>query len=154
MHWLHSKLQTIIYTDLPSQLSSPASPASLSLSLLASPTPLCPSPAPPPFPPTFSLNFWKFKLNNLPRKLFGSSHQIAHYGLWNHIPQPRLYLQAPSSLPPALLPICLSFTNMSRNWVCNVWVSRGYTDHHQGQGHPQGRQPLSLIFMSMLYNVL
>ena len=28
-----------------------------------------------------------------------------------------------------------------------------YTDHHQGRGHPQGRQPSSLIFMSLLYKV-
>ena len=36
--------------------------------------------------------------------------------------------------------------------VSSVGVSRGYTDHHQGRGYPQGRQPMSLIFMSTLYN--
>ena len=35
-----------------------------------------------------------------------------------------------------------------------VGVSRGYTDHHQGRGHPWGRQPHSLISMSTLYNAL
>ena len=28
-----------------------------------------------------------------------------------------------------------------------------YTNHHQGRGHPQGQQPISLIFISHLYNV-
>ena len=36
----------------------------------------------------------------------------------------------------------------------DVGVSRGYTDHCQGWGHPWGRQPHSLIFMSTLYNAL
>ena len=35
-----------------------------------------------------------------------------------------------------------------------VGVSCGYTDHHQGRGHPGGRQPHSLIFMSTLYNAV
>ena len=36
----------------------------------------------------------------------------------------------------------------------DVGLSRGYTDHHQCRGHPWGRQPHSLIFMSTLYNAL
>ena len=115
MHWLHSKLQTIIYTDL--SLSALINLlACLSLSLCA----LCSS-------SSFSLassyslsshfhsKLLKIQvtlLNNLSRKSFGRSHQIAHSGLWNHIPCLQLYLPAPSSLPPPLLPICLSFTEM------------------------------------------
>ena len=118
MHWLHSELQTIIYTDF--SLSAPITLFScLSLSLS---THLSSS--------TFSLTcFFSLSscllskllkiqvtlLNNLSRKSFDSSHQIAHYRLLNHIPQPHLYLPAPSSLPPPLLPICLSLPEMSRN---------------------------------------
>ena len=118
MHWLHSELQTLIYTDLSlSALITLFSYLSLSLSTHLSSS-------------TFSLAYFSSLsshllskllkiqvtlLNYLSRKSFGSLHQIAHYGLRNHIPQPHLYLPVPSSLPPPLLPICLSFTEMSRN---------------------------------------
>ena len=61
-------------------------------------------------------------LNNLSKKSFGRSHQIAHSGLWNHIPCPQLYLPVPSFLPPSLLPIYLSFTEMSRNCLCKTFI--------------------------------
>ena len=125
MHWVHSKLQTIIYTDL--SLSACINLlACLSLSLHA----LCSS-------SSFSLasssslsshfcsKLLKIQvtlLNNLSRKSFGSSHQIAHYGLWNHIPQPHLCLSLPSSLLPPLFPVCLSFTEMSRNCICKTFI--------------------------------
>ena len=126
MHWLHSELQTIFCTDL--SLSALLTCLScLSLSLLSA---LCSS-------STFSLasscslssrllsKLLKIQvtlLNNISRKSFGSSHQIAHYGLWNHIPQPHLCLSLPSSLPPPLFPLCLTFTEMSRNCICKTFI--------------------------------
>ena len=125
MHWLHSELQTIIYTDLSlAALLTCLSCLSLSLSALR-------------FSSSFSLTsscslsshfhskLLKIQvtlLNNLSRKSFGRSHQIAHSGLWNHIPHLQLYLPVPSFLPPSLLLICLSFTEMSRNCICKTFI--------------------------------
>ena len=125
IHWLHSKLQTIVYTDLSlSALINLLTCLYLSLHALHSSS-------------SFSLAFscslssrfhsklLKIQvtlLNNLSRKSFGRSHQIAHSGLPNHIPCLQLYLPAPSSLPPLLLPICLSFTEMSRNCLCKTFI--------------------------------
>ena len=109
MDWLHSELQTIFCTDCSlSALLTHLSYLSLSLSA-------------PHSSSTFSLasscllssclhsKLLKIQvtlLNNLSRKSFGSSHQIAHYGLQNHIPQPHLCLSLPSSLLPPLFPLC------------------------------------------------
>ena len=117
MHWLHSKLKTIYCTDLSlSTLLTCLSCLSLSLSAL------CSSCSVSSHFHSKLLKIQVILLNSISRKSFGSSHQIAHYGLRNHIPQPHLYLSAPSSMPRPLFPICLSFTEMSRNWVCKTFI--------------------------------
>ena len=124
MHWLHSKLQTIIYTDLSlTALLTCLSCLSLSLSALCFSSSF--SLASSSLSSHFHSKLLKIQvtlLNNLSRKSFGRSHQIAHSGLRNHIPHPQLYLPAPSSLPPPLLPICLSVTEMSRNCICKTFI--------------------------------
>ena len=136
MHWLHSKLQTIIYTDLSlSALITHFSCLSLSLSLSTH----C-------FSPTFSLTcsssisshllskLQKIQvtlLNNLSRKSFGSSHQIVHYGLWNHIPQPHLYLSLPSfclllSFQSAVLSLkCQEIASVKHSSIVQVYCENG-----------------------------
>ena len=89
MHWLHSELETIIYTDL--SLSAFINLlACLSLSLCD----LCSSSS-FSLASSCSLSSWFHSkllkiqvnlLNNLSRKSIGRSHQIAQSGLWNHIP--------------------------------------------------------------------
>ena len=124
MHWLHSELQIIIYTDL--SLSAHINLlACLSLSLHA----LCSSSfclaSSCSLSSCFHSKLLKIQvtlLNNLSMKSFGRSHQIAHSGLRNHIPCPQLYLPGPSSLPPLLLPIYLSLTEMSRNCLCKTFI--------------------------------
>ena len=119
MHWLHCKPQTIIYTDLSlSALTTHFSclPLSLSTHHSSSTCSLACSSSLSSYLLCKLLKIQVTLLNNLSRKSFGSSHQIAHYGLWNHIPQPHLYLPAPCLL------LCLSFTEMSRNWVCITFI--------------------------------
>ena len=127
MHWLHSELQTIIYTaPLPVSCHPPDMPLlPFSLSTLSLATPastLIPLLLLLLFPPALLhsslLKIQVTFLNNLSRKSFGSTHQIAHYGLWSYIRQPHLYLFSPFSLPPPLFPVCISFTEMSRICVC------------------------------------
>ena len=125
MHWLHSELQTIIYTDLSlTALLTCLSCLSLSLSALCSSSSFS-------LASSFSLSshfcskLLKIQvtlLNNLSRKSFGRSHQITHSGLWNHIPHLQLYLPVPSSLPPSLLLVCVSITEMSRNCICETFI--------------------------------
>ena len=124
MHWLHSELQTKC-TDLSlSALLTCLSCLSLSLSALHSFSAFS-------LASSFSLSsrfcskLLKIQvtlLNNISIQSFGSSHQIAHYGLWNHIPQLHLCLSSPPSLPPPLFPLCLTFTEMSRNCMCKTFV--------------------------------
>ena len=124
MHWLHSELQTIIYTDLSlSALINLLTCLSLSLHSLCSSSFYLASSC--SLSTHFCFKLLKIQvtlLNNLSRKSFGRSHQIAHSGLRNHIPCPQLYLPTPSSLPPLLLPICFSFTEMSRNCLCKTFI--------------------------------
>ena len=129
MHWLHSKLQTIYCTDLSlSTLLTRLSCLSLSLSALHSYSAFS-------LASSFSLSYCFHSkllkiqvslLNNISRKSFGSLHQIAHYGLrlWvmGYIPQPHLCLSLHPSLPPPLFPLCLTFTEMSRNCVCKTFI--------------------------------
>ena len=123
MHWLHSKLQTIYCTDLSlSALLTCLSCLSLSLSALCSSSTFCLASS-CSLSSCFHSKLLKIQvtlLNNISRKSFGSSHQIAHYGLRNHIPQPHLCLSLP--LPPPLFPLCLTFTEMSRNCVCKTFI--------------------------------
>ena len=125
MHWPHSELQTIICTDL--SLSAHINLLAclpLSLCALCSSSSFC-------LASSFSLSscfhskLLKIQvtlLNNLSRKSFGRSHQIAHSGLQNHIPCLQPYLPAPSTLPPLLLAIYLSLTEMSRNFLCKTFI--------------------------------
>ena len=118
MYWLHSELQTIIYTDLSlSALINLLACLTLSLHALCSSSSLASSCS-----CSKLLKIQVTLLNNLSRKSFGRSHQIAHSGLWNHILCPQLYLPAPSSLLPLLLPIYLSFTGMSRNCLWKTFI--------------------------------
>ena len=91
MHWLHSELQTIYCTDLSlSALLTCLSCLSLSLSALCSSSAFCLASS-CSLSSCFHSKLLKIQvtlLNNISRKSFGSSHQIAHYGLRNHIPQP------------------------------------------------------------------
>ena len=125
MHWLHSKLQTTaLISPCPPFCLSCLSCLSLSLSALCSSSVFS-------LASSFSLSscfhskLLKIQvtlLNNFSTKSFGSSHQIAHYGLWNHIPQPHLCLSLPSTLPPPISPVCSAFTEMSRNCVCKTFI--------------------------------
>ena len=125
MHWLHSELQTIIYTDLSlAALLTCLSCLSLSLSALHSSSSFSLASS-CSLSSRFCSKLLKIQvtlINNLSKKSFGRSHQIAYSGLRNRIPCPQLYLPAPSSLPPLFLPICLSFTEMSRNCLCKTFI--------------------------------
>ena len=125
MHWLHSELQAIIYTDISlSAHINLLTCLSLSLHSLCSSSSFCLASS------CFLSSHFCSKLlkiqvtllNNLSRKSFGRSHQLAYSGLRNHIPCPQLYLPVPSSLPPLLLPIYLFFTEMSRNFLCKTLI--------------------------------
>ena len=125
MHWLHSILQKIIYTylSLSARINLLAC-LSLSLRALCSSSSFCQASS-SSLSSCFHSKLLKIQvtlLNNLSRKSFGRSHQIAQSGLWNHIPCPQLYLPVPSSLPPLLLPIYLSLTEMSRNCLCKTFI--------------------------------
>ena len=126
MHWLHSELQTIIYTDLSlSALITHFSCLSLSLSTCHSSS-------------TFSLTCSSSLsscllskllknqvtlLDKLSRKSFGSSHSITCYGLWNHIPHPQLQFSPSSPHLPSLTPLFYStFAEMSRNCICKTFI--------------------------------
>ena len=125
MHWLHSELQTIIYTDLSlSACINLLACLSLSLHALCSSSSFCLASS-CSLSSCFRSKLLKIQvtlLNNLSRKSFGRSHQIVHSGLRNHIPCLQLYLPVPSSLPPLLLPIYLSLTEMSRNCLCKTFI--------------------------------
>ena len=125
MHWLHSELQTMIYTDFSlSAWINLLTYLSLSLHTLCSSSSFCLASS-CSLSSHFHSKLLKIQvtlLNNLSRKSFGRSHQIAHSRLWNHIPCPQCYLPAPSSLPPLLLPIYLSLTEMSRNCLCKTFI--------------------------------
>ena len=125
MHWLDSELQTIIYTDLSlSARINLLACLSLSLHALCSSSSFCLASS-CSLSSHFCSKLLKIQvtlLNNLSRKSFGRSHQIAHSGLRNHIPCPQLYLPAPSTLSPLLLPIYLSLTEMSRNCLCKTFI--------------------------------
>ena len=112
MHWLHSELQTIIYTDLSSLPSPPAFLVSAFLFPLSSPS----------LPSTFLLLLSLLKiqvtlLNKLPRKSFGSSHYKLHimgYGI--------TYITHNSAslllLPPSLFALLLLLTLNCQEIAC------------------------------------
>ena len=93
MQWLDSELQTIIYTDLSlSARINLLAGLSLSLHALCSSCSFCLASS-CSFSCSFHSKLLKIQvtlLNNLSRKSFGRSHQIAHSGLRNHIPFPQL----------------------------------------------------------------
>ena len=125
MHWLHSKLQTIIYTDLSlSALINRLTCLSLSLHALRSSSSF--SLASCSLSSHFCSKLLKIQvtlLNNLSRKSFGRSHQIAHSGLRNHIPCPQLYLPAPSSLPLSLK--CQEIASVKHSFIAQVYCANG-----------------------------
>ena len=133
MHWLDSELQTIIYTNLSlSALITLFSCLFLSLSthLSFSTFSLACSSSLSSCLLSKLLKIQVTLLNNLSRKSFGSLHQIAHYGLQNHLNliSPSLHL-----LPCLLLSFqsaflslkCQEIESVKHSFIAQVYCDNG-----------------------------